>query len=100
REEVHEVVVEEYGDDRWSGGLAAAFVDNVVEDVDRNRVRIDAVGLAVPVVEGMKPVAARLRVVARHEPIQREARGGSIPDVRPHAATQPEQRVLKSFQLR
>ncbi len=72
RQDVGEVVVEQDRQRDGIGRLVAALVDQVVKDVDRNRVVVDPIGDAVPVVEHVKAERARLAVVALHEALEVE----------------------------
>ena len=77
------------------GGVLAALPDDEVEDVDGNRVDVDGIGHAVPVVQRVEAFGPGPRVVVGDRAAQVDRPRADVPDVAAHALAQPQQRVLE-----
>ncbi len=96
REQVHQVVVEQDGEHAAVGTVLPAQADQVVEHVDRDRVVVDPVGHAVPVVERVQAfLGAGAAVVVGDGHAEIALARADVPDVRAHALSQAEQGMLE-----
>ena len=95
RQKMHEIVVNENRERSCVWRIRTAPPDQKVQDVERDRVPVDLVGFAIPVVQYVKIVLTGGAVAGANDSAQIDLPAACIPDVRAHAVAQPQRRAAK-----